>query len=816
MSRMSDGSGDRPSLLDRPRLLRRLDDAFPVTVLEGHVGSGKRTLVSQWAAAAPSGDVRIVTDLRGRRLDRLGVVHRVLAAADEQGVPIDPSVIDDRPAAALAPRAPAHLALVDVERTDAADLVGAIEDLREHGVVRAVTVATRDGSELVPALEKASIPHRFVGGSELRFDTEELTHLVSSRIGPVDPTAVDHLMRVTGGVVGMVARALQVHPQAVAAGTLTRREAVSGIWSERPADPTPYERFLLTLVAAPRLTLDQVRDLSGEPDARRLLNRLVAEGWGRMRHADGWAQAIFAWSPAIRERVLQLATGGRGESAWAEGHRRAAQVAAEHDDPELQVVSLVAAGDLVEADQVARRRLWELLVTDDPRWWRPLTAQPSSAVSGLASLQFLYVVHGAAQHRRMDPHDLAAMIDRFIARGDDPSGRLHRLATGLFVAATRAGIISAEQVVRRWERLDAETLTGLVRGSAEVSDLLLAAAALLRLDRVDLAGTLAEVALRVVESDRSPDARRRRAHAELLVEAVGRARADHAVLARGPAPELPVDPRRKADVVARGILRGWEAIDARDPAAAVRHSGAALNLVDPTQWPHLVLVHVLGLIGTGRVAELARMQTLFSSSVWQERHGGIDEAAHAASLVALLCSRVLGGPLASSRDPLTPAPRRWSDAEEIQPRLRQADLVQHAAAEAAEGRFEPALTALRQAQMAAPGSGLVPVLLRTFAEDEVASLRSILRGTTIDTTGELRVMLAEVEPLGTSRKAPEELSPRELEIVAKIRQGRTNRQIAEELFISVNTVKFHRANLYRKWGVDNRDRLVAEAIRRGL
>src|SRR5690606_16076225 len=133
-----------------------------------------------------------------------------------------------------------------------------------------------------------------------------------------------------------------------------------------------------------------------------------------------------------------------------------------------------------------------------------------------------------------------------------------------------------------------------------------------------------------------------------------------------------------------------------------------------------------------------------------------------------------------------------------------------------EGRFEPALTALRQAQMAAPGSGLVPVLLRTFAEDEVASLRSILRGTTIDTTGELRVMLAEVEPLGTSRKAPEELSPRELEIVAKIRQGRTNRQIAEELFISVNTVKFHRANLYRKWGVDNRDRLVAEAIRRGL
>ena len=40
--------------------------------------------------------------------------------------------------------------------------------------------------------------------------------------------------------------------------------------------------------------------------------------------------------------------------------------------------------------------------------------------------------------------------------------------------------------------------------------------------------------------------------------------------------------------------------------------------------------------------------------------------------------------------------------------------------------------------------------------------------------------------------------------------------MAKAMFVSVNTVKFHRANLMRKLGASNRDELLHEASVRGL
>lgn len=47
-------------------------------------------------------------------------------------------------------------------------------------------------------------------------------------------------------------------------------------------------------------------------------------------------------------------------------------------------------------------------------------------------------------------------------------------------------------------------------------------------------------------------------------------------------------------------------------------------------------------------------------------------------------------------------------------------------------------------------------------------------------------------------------SPYEIDIVARVAQGQTNRQIASELGISARTVHFHLGRLYRRWGVQNR------------
>ena len=60
------------------------------------------------------------------------------------------------------------------------------------------------------------------------------------------------------------------------------------------------------------------------------------------------------------------------------------------------------------------------------------------------------------------------------------------------------------------------------------------------------------------------------------------------------------------------------------------------------------------------------------------------------------------------------------------------------------------------------------------------------------------------------------LSPRELEILRMIVQGKSHRQIASELKIQVNTVRAHRANMMQAMGVHKAVQLALYAVARGL
>ena len=60
------------------------------------------------------------------------------------------------------------------------------------------------------------------------------------------------------------------------------------------------------------------------------------------------------------------------------------------------------------------------------------------------------------------------------------------------------------------------------------------------------------------------------------------------------------------------------------------------------------------------------------------------------------------------------------------------------------------------------------------------------------------------------------LTPRELEILQHIVAGKTNREIASELKLSVNTVSVHRANIMDALGIHKTAELVVYAIRNGL
>ncbi len=60
------------------------------------------------------------------------------------------------------------------------------------------------------------------------------------------------------------------------------------------------------------------------------------------------------------------------------------------------------------------------------------------------------------------------------------------------------------------------------------------------------------------------------------------------------------------------------------------------------------------------------------------------------------------------------------------------------------------------------------------------------------------------------------LTSREREVLQLAAAGRTNREIAETLFLSVRTVEKHRQAMMRKLGLSSRDNLMKYAIRMGL
>ena len=65
-------------------------------------------------------------------------------------------------------------------------------------------------------------------------------------------------------------------------------------------------------------------------------------------------------------------------------------------------------------------------------------------------------------------------------------------------------------------------------------------------------------------------------------------------------------------------------------------------------------------------------------------------------------------------------------------------------------------------------------------------------------------------------KRPENLTKRELDILALLSEGRSNRDISRHLFLSEKTVKAHLAAVFRKLGVTNRTQAAMAAVGMGM
>lgn len=60
------------------------------------------------------------------------------------------------------------------------------------------------------------------------------------------------------------------------------------------------------------------------------------------------------------------------------------------------------------------------------------------------------------------------------------------------------------------------------------------------------------------------------------------------------------------------------------------------------------------------------------------------------------------------------------------------------------------------------------------------------------------------------------LTEQQLIIAKLVAEGLTNREIAEQLYLSENTIKFHIQNIMRKLEVHNRIAMVAKLIQEGI
>jgi DNA-binding CsgD family transcriptional regulator len=132
-----------------------------------------------------------------------------------------------------------------------------------------------------------------------------------------------------------------------------------------------------------------------------------------------------------------------------------------------------------------------------------------------------------------------------------------------------------------------------------------------------------------------------------------------------------------------------------------------------------------------------------------------------------------------------------------------------------------ALFRLADAILAGRGSrGAAAAALREGYSIAVALGSGALRAELEALAGRARIELAEHEsvatPSSTRQRDQELLTPREREIIALVAAGRTNRQIAETLFITEKTAGHHVSNILAKLGVQGRTEAAAVAQRLGL
>lgn len=226
---------------------------------------------------------------------------------------------------------------------------------------------------------------------------------------------------------------------------------------------------------------------------------------------------------------------------------------------------------------------------------------------------------------------------------------------------------------------------------------------------------------------------------------------------------------------------------------------------------------------TGRMQEIANVQV-----VEMLRRGEVAGAAHLAtehklSLAQARAFLAQGDGLAALA--IVEKYRLTMEEKGYQNELLKA-LVMQAITLAALDKMDDAIQALNEALLLAEPSGYI----RLFVDEGIvmASLlsRAARQAVKPDYVSKLLSVFALQESMKyrdvpkhisqSSVPSIESYSPRELEILQLMHQGRSNQEISERLFLSLSTVKWHNQNIFGKLQVQRRTEAVARAIELNL
>ncbi|WP_010500051.1 response regulator [Paenibacillus elgii] len=114
-------------------------------------------------------------------------------------------------------------------------------------------------------------------------------------------------------------------------------------------------------------------------------------------------------------------------------------------------------------------------------------------------------------------------------------------------------------------------------------------------------------------------------------------------------------------------------------------------------------------------------------------------------------------------------------------------------------------------------AGAFSYLLKTSRAAEIAqAIRSAVKGQSVLESQVASKLMNRFRAPKQAAQPHEELTEREMEVLRLIAAGKSNQDVADELFIGVKTVKFHVTNILAKLGVEDRTQAAIYAYKNGL